>query len=166
MPKSLKYALYMSVASIALSLILFALGLDKEQALGMLGIVFTVLFLYLGIKDKKETEGNGFLTFGEGFKRGAAITVIASIINSVFTYIYLSMINLELKDFQMEKEYDKMIERGMSEDQIDMSMNMMDKYFAFFGIGGALVGGIIIGLVISLIISAILKKENPDAMSA
>ena len=164
MAKSLKYALFMVLASIALSLILLALGLDKEQSLGMLGLIFTILFLYLGIKDKKETEGNGFLTLGEGFKRGAAISVIASFISSVYTYVYITIINPGFKEFSLEKQYEKFAEQDMGEDQIDMAMNMTDKYFEVFGAAGSLLGGILIGLVISLIISAILKKVDPNAM--
>lgn len=164
MAKSFKYALFMVLASIALSLILLALDLDKEQSLGFLGLIFTVLFLYLGIKDRKETEGNGFLTLGEGFKRGAGISIIASVLSAIYTFVYVKMINPSLKEFSLEQQYEKFSEQNMPEEQIEAAMSMMEKNFEVFGAAGSLFGGIIIGLIISLIISAILKKVDPNAM--
>lgn len=160
MPKSLKFGLYTAVAGILLSLLFLVLSLDTVQGLQWIGLIFTIAFLYLGIKDKRDNEQNGMITLGEGFKRGAAITVIASLISSIYTALYLYVINPGFKEHALDQQYEKFVEQGMDDDQIEMAMGMTDRFFEIFGTVGSLVGGIFIGLIISLIIALILRKET------
>ena len=82
------------------------------------------------------------------------------------TFLFLGVEKTFEKAFELrtvEKTEDKLIEQGLSDAQIEQTLEISGKFqtpemILVFGI----VGGIIMYLIIALIVTAITKKPNPD----
>ena len=68
----------------------------------------------------------------------------------------------EMKDKAMEIARESMAKRpGATDEQIEMGMNVMKKFFNVFLIAGALFGTLIVGVIFSLIGGAVAEKKGP-----
>src|SRR5687768_5650415 len=106
----LKWGLITGMVYIAFSLIGNLLGISEGGA-GSMGLGFlsntllmlvTFFTIYLGVKETRDQDNGGYLTFGEGFLAGFKIALIASAIAGVFTLVYMQFIDPELMDRAME----------------------------------------------------------------
>ena len=169
MKAAVRYGLIYGGIGIGISLLAFGLGIEKDDtvqsASQIINIALPAVIIFLGIKEKRDKENNGFLNFGSGFSAGMMISFIGGAIMAVYTYLYMTLLNPGIITHIKMKQEEKMIERGMSDAEVEKFAENMDFWtnpsmattFAFAGI-------IVIGLVISLIASAIVKKENPSEM--
>ena len=103
------------------------------------------------------------MSFGQGFGISMYITVISVVLSTIFTYIYIKFVDDSMLTMIQQKTEDKLIEQGLSDAQIEQSLEITGKFqtpemILIFGI----VGGIIMYLVVALIITAITKKPNPE----
>ncbi len=169
---ALKYGLIGAATSIIFSLVSNLLGLsDQSNPSTALSILMSILsvVIYLAmqisaVKYHRDKESNGYISFGRAFLVCIVVAMIIAIINSIWSYIYMSYIDPEMLDRIIEMTIEQSEEKGMSEQDIEMSVSiieMMSSPFAQLLMGvvfGALVGGI--G---GLITSAVLKKEAPLA---
>lgn len=169
MNTAIRYGLIYAGISIGISLLTFGLGIEKDDTVQtvnkFVNVIIPAVIIFLGIKEKRDKESNGFITFGSGFKAGMVITFIGGLITAAFTFLYMTVLNPGIVTYIKMKQEEELVNRGMSDAQIEkMAPNLeiwttpgMVTVFAFVGI-------IVLGLVISLIMSAILKKENPTEM--
>ena len=157
-----KYGLYLAVISIIYGLGLQLAGLAGNQALGYVGFVFFIALLILGQNEFKK-DNEGFMSYGQGIGISTYITVISVVLSTLFTYVYLKFVDDSMLKMISEKTEDKLIEKGMSDAQIEKALEMTEKFqtpemILIFGI----IGGIIMYLIIALIVTAITKKQNPE----
>jgi len=161
---ALNYGLYLGIASILISVILYALGKHQEQDWknGLISFIVMATIITLGIKKYKEFNG-GFMTLGQGLKTGIGIALIGGVIGIIYTLIFVTVIEPDSLAQGMELARQKLLDNpNISEEQIDAQMEMAKKFstpgmIAAFG----LLWTLFLGFVISLIAGAIMqKKEN------
>lgn len=129
------------------------------------GLIFNVGVLVMAHKYFKDNNGNGFMSYGQGFGIGTWISLINCVIYSVFFYIYVKFIDTGFVKMMMEKQEQQMIDRGMSEEQVQQAMSMTEKFMTpemMFGFG--LFFGFIIFLVVVAIVTIFTQKKNPEAI--
>ncbi len=162
----IKYSMMYALSSIALSMILFILGLQTKSSwvTNVITLAYVSLFLFYGIKARRDESLNGFITYGQGVGTGVLIALCAGVVISIFAVINITIIDPELMRNVMEEAKRKMIENGDSEEKIEMATKWMANMQspAYVAIG-SLVGNLFIGLIVSLVISIFTKKDNPDA---
>lgn len=162
----MKYGLIVAATGILLTMIIYLIGLDKSdtgQYLGWLNVLISIIAMIYAIKEKREKDLGGFISFGQAFGTGAKMVVVASAITAIFTYIYMSFINPSLHDYLLQKQVEKMEGRGMAQEQIDTTMSYTEKFMTPVMMSVfTLIMGIIFGIIIALIIAAIVKKPNPN----
>ena len=159
----LRYGIIIGLIFIIYGLILQFLNLDMKmmQYLGYLNYVVLIVAVVLAHKAFKE-GGDGYMSIGQGLGIGMLITLIGSVISSIFSFLYLKFIDdsmlTKIRDMQIEQ----MEARGMDDAQIEQAMEMAAK---FTGPGMMQVWVIlvmaIVGFIISLIVSLFTKKTNP-----
>jgi hypothetical protein len=165
----LKFGLIYAGAAIAYSLLTFGLGMEKDPSVQSAGQWFNIalpaVVIFLGIRERRNVTGNGYLSFGNGFGTGMGIAFIGGVISSVYTYLYFTILNPGMITWIKMRQEEEMIKRGMSDSEVEAFAGQMDTWSSP-GMMSAFVviGAILLGLVISLISSAILKKENPNEM--
>ena len=159
----IRWGIIMGLVSIVYGMILQFLNLDMNlmQKLGNGTYVFLIIIVVLAHKAFKE-GGDGYMSLKQGLGIGMMISLIASILNAVFSYIYLKFIDdsmlTKIRDMQIE-QYEKM---GMDDAQIDQAMEMAGKFMTPEMLQvWVIVFFLLFGFIISLIVSLFTKKNNP-----
>jgi hypothetical protein len=127
------------------------------------GFVIPVAGLIFCLRAYRIEYLNGYMNYGQSFKMGFVILVIAGLITLVYTYVYIQFINPDyFRDMAIVTE-EKMIQRGMSDNQIEIAMEASSrvrniKWTMIIGLLGVLFSG----AIISLVVSAFMKKESNE----
>ncbi len=170
MSTTVKWGLITGMVYVISSLVSNMLGLQQggggSMGLGMLvnillfGITFYTLFL--GVKEVRDTELNGYLNMGQAFRSGMKIAVIAGVIGAVFTFIYMKFIDPDMTDAIMENAEDQWDKMNVPEEQREMSRKITGIFLnPLIMAPFMLVWVAFWGVIKSLIAGSILKKEAP-----
>jgi MFS family permease len=161
-----KFSLIYSLLVIALNLILYILGLaTKMNWFSTIVMLIAVLgSIYFGIISRRNNTLGGYISYGQGVGTGMLITVFASVIITIYSYVFMNYIDPDMMENIITETKKKMIEDGTSEEAIEASVGMMRKMqspttMAIFGF----IGQMFYGLIASLIVAAFTKKEDPDS---
>lgn len=160
----INYGLTLAGISILLSLVIYAMGnhLEPHWSINALTFVAFIALIILGIKKFKEING-GFLSFGQAVKIGVGIAIISALIGSIYQYLFMTFIEPEFMSQVMELQQQKMLDQGMSEDQIEATQEWSAKFSSpFMMIAFGIIGSAIGGFIVSAIGGAIMKKSEED----
>lgn len=132
------------------------LGYSASEIVGYLSIIVALLTVPVGIKYYRDKLNDGAISFGEGFKIGAGISLIASIIMYFYSMVFFTVYKDEFMAWSMEGKSAE--ELAAVQAQIEaMPAFMMEPWAQGFIM---LLTVLVIGLIISLISSAVLKSNN------
>jgi hypothetical protein len=166
------YGFIMTLASAFVTLVLFFLGYHSDASkMGIangvgsgFGLAIAVACTVLGIRARRtevpESEPFGY---GSALWAGVLITVVASVLGAVFSYLYMSFINPSFSDVLLQFQMDKLQAKGISGAQFDQA-EKFTKLFTNPGVASVtqLFFGLFMGLILSLIIAAFLKRSAPS----
>lgn len=160
---TLKWALILGLTEIFFSLILYLTNNSDNSSLGWIMYVIMGVVSFMAVKNFRDKELNGFISFGKGFSIGFQTIFYAGILTTIYTYIFFKYIDPAMIDHMLQLAETRMIEKGMPDDQIEAGL----KYSKMFMTPGmmaiwGLVGSTIVGAIVSLIIAAICRKENKE----
>jgi len=160
----LNYGLYLGIIGVILHLALWASGqlIELNWINSIVWIIALIAFTIVGIKKFKETT-DGFISWGQGVKIGMGITMIAAVITVIYTLLFINVIDPGFQELAMEAQKSTWLDAGMTEQQIEDSVAMAEK-FQTPAITSAMVLGFsaFVGFIISAIISAIMKKSEEE----
>lgn len=172
---SMTYGLYLGIAMVIFSLMLFILGI-LPVGFGRLALLFlfssTIMFLgiFFATKKIRDVVFSGQITFGKAFQIGILVVLFASVISAVYSYIQNAIIDPDyvsrLMNAWKEWMYEFMKNMNASEIEIDKKMDEFDmqiKEFSYFkNFFKEIFSSIFWGAIISLITAAILKKKKDN----
>lgn len=163
----LNNGIILGVVTILISVILYVMNLHitKSWIGGTLNFIAMIVVIVYGINEYKKSSG-GFLSLGQALKIGVGIALVAGILGTIYQLIFINVIEPDFMDKMMQIQYDQMIETNpdMTQDQIDMSMEISKKFTSPWVTSAfAIVGSLFFGLVISLVAGLIMKKESTHA---
>ncbi|SET60059.1 DUF4199 domain-containing protein [Hymenobacter actinosclerus] len=158
----IRYGLITGVIVTIISFLQLALISDPETPVRWLSAVVMIVAIVMAHKQFKKLN-NGFMSYGQGLGIGTILTVVAGVISSIFSYVYMTFIDPSYMGRVMDLTRAKMETQGLDEAQIDQAMAMTSKFSSgpltiVFGILGAA----IVGFIISLIVSAFTKNTRPE----
>jgi hypothetical protein len=105
---------------------------------------------------------NNAVTFGNVFAHGFKTTAVVTCILIVYTLLSIYLLFPDMKDVALEKARQEMEKNPqMSEETVDQAMEMTNRLFVPFAIGGALIGNLISGAIASLLGAAFARKNPP-----
>lgn len=156
----LQKGLILALIQIALSVIFYALDLMQETWASILPfLVFFSGIIWASITFGKSK--NSFLTFGDvfahGFKVAAVVTSLVILFNVLFLYLFPEMKMEAINKAREQMENDP---RGMTEEQIEMGIQMTEKYFNAYVIGITLFFYLIVGLIASVVGAIVTPKKG------
>jgi NADH:ubiquinone oxidoreductase subunit 6 (subunit J) len=162
---------FVAATVIAAVLIIYTLvlqftGLWTNSALAWISYIFIVGGLILFINMYGNAMDNQ-VTFGNLFSYGFKTTALLALIMIAFTVILFSIFP-NIREKMVEIARQRMEERNTPDDQIEKGIEMWQKMFWVFTIGGIILVYAIVGAIGSLIGAAVTKKKpvNPlDQMS-
>ena len=172
MSTTVKWGLITGMVYVIFSLLNNMLGIQPGGANQGLSFLMSVLLmlvtfftLFMGVKEKRDSEMGGYMTFGQGFKSGMGIALIAAVIAAVFTLVYMMFIDPDMGERMMdgiEEQWDK---AGMAEDQREMARKWTSMMFNPPIMTAFMLAYVLFwGVIKSLVASAIVKREAPPVV--
>lgn len=161
---ALNYGVLLALASISLQVISYVMDahIDRPWWVSFLQLLISMAIIVLGLRAFK--MGNeGYLSFWQSVKTGLAISIVAAIISVVFNYIFITFIDPDFIQKTLDFTREQMQEDGnMSEEQIDMSMQMSAKFMSPWIMSAfSIIATMFFGFVISVLAGLALRRDRP-----
>jgi hypothetical protein len=130
---------------------------NKAWGWTVLTLAMAVAIVVLTHREFKN-NGDGYMSFGQGFKLGFLSSVISIIIYGIFVMIYTGLIDTEVMNNMYQAQREEMESNNMSDEQIDMAIGFTEKLFwpIFF------VFGLIFSCILVLIVTIFTQKKSPE----
>jgi len=159
------YGLILALLTIGVSVIVYVLGLQYDQPWwqSLLNFGIMTLMIVYGLKAFQK-ENDGYLSLGEALKTGVAISLIAGIVGSIFTYLFVTVIEPEFIVNMLDITRDKMVEQNpdITEEQLEMGIGITEKMMTpGIMIAMGIIASLFFGFIISLIAGLIMKRKSP-----
>ncbi len=156
----MRYGGIVGLIGVILSVIFFITSSSTQNPAQWVTVIILIGGIVMAHREFKKS-GNGYMSFGEGFKLGFFVVLISAIINSIFSYIYLKFIDNSILEQAKEQALMEMENQGVGADNPAAGMvEMFTTAEAILVMG--LIFSLIFGVIISLIIAAITKKDEPE----
>ncbi len=164
--------LLLGLISIVYSVILYVLDIMPvgiSTGLIMLAISLLIYFFIIFYTSKSYRNNilGGYISFGQAFVFGLLVAIFASILSSIYSYIFNALIDPEYAGRVLSATRDWtesfMESKGLPESSIADALDKIDSKGSVTplkSVRQALIGGTIFGVIISLITSAIVKKKS------
>lgn len=162
---ALIYGLLTAAVSIAFSIITYALDVPFKSPVMYLSFIILIAGVVYGTLQYRNNTLNGYISFGNAFLSGFFIILVAIVISTIYSYVFMTFIDpsfLEkIIEQSMEQAEAKMLEKGLSEDQMEPALAMTRKMMSpvWMTIMG-LISNLIFGSIIALIAAIFTKKED------
>lgn len=170
---TVRYGLYSILAIVALSAVQFFLWMPNvsfgwAEFGGYLTMVLSMIFVFLGIRRYRDTVGKGYLTFGQGLKIGALISLLPSVAFGLFDILYTEVINPNwLNDYYTK--YTEQLKLTIPAAELPAKLAELEKQKELFGnsfmqflLMAATV--FIIGIIVTIISSLALRRRPVKAL--
>jgi len=155
---AIKWGLIAGAAMIILSMITYYAGMTQNTTLQWLSYLLLALGVFLGTREHRDRDLGGFISYGRGLGTGVLVSLFSGLLLTVFILLFYGVIDTGALDELKRVQEDAMYERGMSDEQIEMSMKFVTPgMMALF----TLPTMTFFGLIISLVVAAILKRNRP-----
>ncbi len=157
-----KYGLISGLIGIVLFVVYDLAGVPSSSTVRYLGIIPGIVILVLAHKAFKD-EGDGYMSFGQGFGIGFMAALVSSLMNAVVMYVYMAFLSPDYIDRIKEENMRTWEEQGMTDAQIAQA----EQFSEFMMNPGAItimavIFSMIAGIIMALIVSAITKKQDPQ----
>jgi hypothetical protein len=154
-----KWAAIYLVVSIVITYTFQFLNIDQASSVKYIGYLPFIAFCFLAQKEFKDQLG-GYITFGQAFNPGFKYSLFSGLLLAIFIYLYLGVLSPEVLAKSMADQQTALTDKGMSQEQIDKTIEIGTKYGPIIGAVFTAISTLIFGCIVSLIGAAILKKER------
>ena len=166
----MNYGAVLGCCLVAIAVVMWLLGIDdKESMISSLlnnvliiaGIAYTVILF-------RDTENNGFISYGDSLKLGTSVAFFSSVILSFYTFIFVTFIEPDYLNEIIELAEQAILESDpeISDENLDLALSMSERFMQphWLLILGVL-GGTFVGFIYSLIISIFVKKVDLNSIT-
>jgi phosphoglycerol transferase MdoB-like AlkP superfamily enzyme len=144
---------------VVLGLVIYFLKIDFNGPIKWVGYVVFIGGIIWSVNSYgKQINYNS--TFGNYFAHGFKVSALVTAILIIYIVIF-NVLFPDFKEMAMEQSRKAMIEKNIPQEQMQKALDITEKFFMVFIVGGTLVVYLIVGAVSSVVGAAITKKE-PD----
>ncbi|MFH0756519.1 MAG: DUF4199 domain-containing protein [Bacteroidota bacterium] len=165
---ALIYGAIVGFVSILFGVIFYIMDLSLKGWSNWVTILLTwIVLIYCLLAYRKEYLG-GFASYGQILFMAVMISVVAVLLNTVYTYVLHGMIDNELLDKMRLVQEEKLLSNPrVPENMHDTLIARLEKSFTLkkILINGA-IGGLVLNTIVGLIAAAFIKKDEAPANSA
>lgn len=158
------YGLYLGIVLTLFSVILYVAGQSQNKTLVLITYPLLAIGIIMAQINYRNRELNGVISYGQALGFGVAVMLFVGIITMLYNLIILKIDPSLIEQAKIMQE-EALLERGMSEEQIEASMTLASKMMTpgWMAIMG-LFGSVLMGTIISLVTSIFVKRQpNMDA---
>ncbi len=149
------------IVLIIYSLLLYVSNQFTNRGLGLLVYALLIAGILVGSLAYRNKVMGGIISYGNAFVTGLLIAVCAGILASFFSFVLVRFIDPGLVEQTIAQTEEMLLEKGLSEDLIELSVERTRK---MMGSPASVIMGVLfyalIGAVISLVTAAFVKKEG------
>ncbi|MCB0706888.1 MAG: DUF4199 domain-containing protein [Saprospiraceae bacterium] len=128
----------------------------------VVSIALAVGLCIYAVRQHREQELGGYITFPRALLVGFMVLLIASLVSGVFNYMYVGFIDPGFAEAAIQKTSEWMESMGMTASQIEEQLTAMEARLTPMGmLKQSLIGAPIISLIIGLIVAAVMKRNRP-----
>ena len=84
MKSHVRYGLMLAAVNVAINLVPFGLGIEREEFVqrysGYVSVALSSWIIYMAIKHRRDQENEGFLSLGQGLGTGFRMSVVAGLV--------------------------------------------------------------------------------------
>jgi hypothetical protein len=143
------------------TLILYMTNLTFSKGLGYISYLIIIGGIILGIKNFRDQEQQGFISYGRAVGAGVLTVVFASVIMAIFNFVLFKVIDPNLLEKGIEVARTQMMEKNLTDDQIEMALKMTRMIMSpAVMVIMTIIGNVFIGTIFSVIIAAFMKKDK------
>ncbi len=166
----MNYGAVLGCCLVAIAVVMWLLGIDDKESmipsllnnvLIIAGIAYTVILF-------RDTENNGFISYGDSLKLGTSVAFFSSVILSFYTFIFVTFIEPDYLNEIIELAEQAILESDpeISDENLDLALSMSERFMQphWLLILGIL-GGTFVGFIYSLIISIFVKKVDLNSIT-
>lgn len=162
---TMNYGLITGLVLVVYSFIIYIVGQSMNDVMNNITLALLAVCIYLTTKHFRDKKLDGYLSYGRGLGVGTLTGVFAAVLLAFFLYLQIKFIDPGLIDKQLDAAQVKLLERGLSEDEVEkatiLSKKLMTPGMMFIT---SIVTFGLYSFIISLITSAFLKKiKDPFA---
>ena len=142
------------------------IGFDKGYIIGYTTMVLAFLMIFVGVKTYRDTVAGGKVTFGQAFKVGLLIMLVASACYVVtWEFIYYT-ISPDYLDKYASYSIEKLKQSGASAEAVAAKTQEMAKFKVMYqnplvNIAFTLLEPLPVGLLFTLVAAAVLSRKRP-----
>jgi hypothetical protein len=141
------------------------LNMDSGMWVGYTTMVIAMSMIFFGVKNYRDNYTANHITFGDAFKVGIAITLVASLLYATTWQVYYHFKGTEFNEWYMKCELDALIEDGASPEALQEKKAEVIKFSKlyenpFVRFGFTLMEILPVGLLFTLLTAAILRKRK------
>ncbi|KAF0195667.1 MAG: hypothetical protein FD166_2840 [Bacteroidetes bacterium] len=163
---SINYGLYTSAGFILVSMLFYALDIDRTGWINYLTFIILIIGIIIGTKSYKDKFCGGYLSYGRCLGSGVIISAVVGVIMAVFTYLFYQYFDPSELQKIVEIAEQNMADQGLTDEQIEQAMSFSKMFMSPVGMSVSMVFGMAFwGTIFSLIIAIFLKK-NDDSFNA
>ena len=167
MKTELKWALIIAMSIFVWICLEFAVGLHDELVewhpiVTNFALIIPFIGLFLALKEKRDTDLAGSISYGQAVKSGLVISVIIGVLSVPLQYLFHAVVNPDFFTVMVEHARVHYIEAGNTADEA------LELAEAHFNLGVYLwesaIGGAVGSFIASLIVSFFVKKNAPESI--
>lgn len=137
---------------------------DIGQYSRLMGVIVPFVGIFFGIRQKREKDLGGYMTWGQGVKTGFQIALIQTTITTLWFLLYGNVINPDFMDTMLAFERSKMAAAGTSDAAIAQQVEQIRSMYAVPGFQVfQMIAGIVSGVIAAMIFSAFMKKKEVES---
>lgn len=162
---ALIYGAMYGAVLIVFSIITYVLNMTMEKWVQYVSYVIMIgALVYFTMEYRKQRGAEG-LSYGQALGFGVAITLVASVISAIYTYLLFTVIDPDLINLMIDKTQEQMLAQGLTDEQVEAAMEMQKKFMEPWIITAMSIPSMtFMGFIIALISSIFLKKEPVDQL--
>ena len=164
LPVVRKYGLIMAAVSIIMTLVTSIIGMSNfalMALIGLLAIAIMIIVPVLGLKEHRNNELGGLVSFGRAFLVCISILAVSVVLAAIFNFVYMNFINPGYVETMKEGTREMLEKFNAPEEQIEKSLEPLDQMKTMSGNLISIAKSLGLSAVISLIIAAIMKRNRP-----
>jgi hypothetical protein len=141
------------------------LNFENSEILGYASMVIALSMIFFGIKSYRDNQLNGSITFGNAFKVGALITLVAALGYAISWEFYINLLAPDFMEKYAAFSVEKARSGNMTEAELQAMITRMDQMKVMYKnpilrFGMTLMESLPVGIMVSLISAAVLRKKE------
>ncbi len=154
---AMTYGAILGLVLILFSVIGYVFNKQESTVLGILNYVVMAIIVYMGSKNLRDKYSGGYIKYGSALGSSFLIGFFGGILLSFYIYILMKYIDPSILEQMKILTEQKLIEKGLPESQIELSMKMISPGMITFG---NVFSFSFWSFLLALIIAFFIRKEN------